>query len=145
MNVLGVSEYQTIMATLKIVARKMLAILKISLSRTWLNLIPINGKLIECIFFYGASNVLKADRILQVVHPRTTVLHGDDHFVSLFFKDLSKLPQVKDQILWHRFMYLVFGSGSMHLPYALLHKQTQQFNNGHDIGLIRAVDMIMAG
>jgi hypothetical protein len=104
-----------------------------------------NGYLIDCIFFYGASNVQKAGSILQVMYPRTTVLHGAEHVVSLFFKDLSKLPQVQDQILRHRFIYRVFGSGSMHLPYALFHKQTRKFNNGRDIGLLRAADTRMAG
>jgi hypothetical protein len=103
-----------------------------------------NGYLIDCIFFYGASNVQKAGRILQVMYPCTTVVHGYEHVVSLFFKDLSKLPQVQDQILRHHFIYRVLGSGSMNLPYKLFHKQTWQFNNGRDIGLLRASDASMA-
>jgi hypothetical protein len=105
-----------------------------------------NRKLIDCIFFYGASNVQKAGRVLQVIYPRTTVFHGAEHVVSLFFKGITKLAVVKNQILRHCFIYGVFGSGSMHLlPYALFHKATKEFHNGRDIALIRAADTWTAG
>jgi hypothetical protein len=84
-----------------------------------------------------------------VIYPRTTVLHDAEYVVYLFFKDITKLVAVKNQILRHRFIYRVFGSGSMYPPYALFHKvfhkATKGFNNGLDIGLLRTSDTRMAG
>jgi hypothetical protein len=102
-------------------------------------------QLIDCVFFDGASNVQKAGKIIQVHYPRVMVLHGAEHVVSLLFKDLSNIQVVKHQIVHHRFIYRVFGSGAMHSTYALFQRHARAFNNGRPIGILQASDTRMAG
>jgi hypothetical protein len=87
----------------------------------------------------------RAGEILQVEFPRITVLHGAEHVVSLFFKDVATLSPVHHQIIRHRYIYRVFGSGSMHSPFALFRRHAKSFNRGGTIGLLRAADTRMAG
>jgi hypothetical protein len=73
------------------------------------------------------------------------VLHGAAHAPALFFKDISKLAPIKYQIVHHRFMYHMFGFGSMHSSYAFSQKHASSFNIGHTIRIMRASEMHMAG
>jgi hypothetical protein len=82
---------------------------------------------------------------MQVHYPRVMVLHGAEHVVSVFFKDLSNIQVVKHQIVRHHFIYRVFGSGAMHSPYAIFQRHARAFNNGRPIGLLRAYDTRMTG
>jgi Protein of unknown function (DUF 659) len=100
---------------------------------------------LNAVLFDGASNVQKAGRVIEASYPQVSVLHGIEHVVSLFFSDLSKLPFVRFLILNYRRVYRVFGSGSMHSPYAMFQKNSQTFNGGRKIGLVRAADTRMAG
>jgi hypothetical protein len=43
----------------------------------------------DVIYFDGASNFQKAGRILEVTYPRTMVVHGAEHVVSLFLTTCS--------------------------------------------------------
>ena len=103
------------------------------------------GKHIDLIVFDGASNVQKAGEVIEALYPRCSVIQGAEHVVSLFFKDVSKLAEIKTLIVLYRKCYAVFGSGSMHSAYALFCKQARAFNSGKKIGLIRAADTRMAG
>jgi hypothetical protein len=49
------------------------------------------NQLVDCVFFDRASDVQKAGKIIQLHYPRVMVLHGADHGVSRFFKDLSNI------------------------------------------------------
>jgi hypothetical protein len=100
-----------------------------------MKIIDPDKQLIDCVFFDGASNVQKVGNIMQVHYPRVMVLHGAEHVVSLFFKDLSNIQDMKHQIVRHRFIYRIFGSG----------RHARAFNNGRPIGLLRASDTRMAG
>lgn len=51
--------------------------------------------LTDLIYFDGAANVQKAGQILTALYPRATCLHAIEHGVSLFFADISKIPQVR--------------------------------------------------
>jgi len=53
---------------------------------------------IDLIYFDGASNVQKAGRILANHYPRITSLHAAEHVVSLFFSDISKIPELNKLI-----------------------------------------------
>jgi hypothetical protein len=55
------------------------------------------GELTDLFFFDGASNVQKGGQILEAMYPRTFSLHGGEHVIvmSLFFDDLSKIPEIK--------------------------------------------------
>ena len=53
-------------------------------------------KLFTILFLFdGAGNVQKGGEILEAIFPRATTIHGGEHVISLFFDDLSKLPQIK--------------------------------------------------
>jgi hypothetical protein len=110
-----------------------------------MKIIDPDKQLIDCVFFYGSSNVQKAEKIMQVHYPRVMVLHGAEHVVSLFFKDLYNIQVVKHHIVRHRFIYRVFGSGAMHSPYVLFQRHARAFNNGRPIGLLRESYTRMAG
>lgn len=100
---------------------------------------------VDVVYFDGASNVQKAGDILAATYPRIEVLHGAEHVVSLFFRDVFALPEFA---LFNKIrikIYSVFGSGSMHLPYALFQKYSRLHNNGKNIGLMRAAETRMAG
>ena len=111
----------------------------------WMKKLDPQDKMLDCVFFDGAGDVQKAGRILAAINPRITVLHGAEHVVSLFCKDVAKLTPIKVVILKYKFLYRVFGSGSMHRPYAVFSKCAKEFNQGRKIGLLRPADTRMAG
>jgi len=104
-----------------------------------------NKELVDIVAFDGAYNVQKAGLLLTIPYPGITVLNGIEHCVALFFKDLSKFPVVKDVIYRRNRMYMVFGSGIYHSSHATFKAKAKEFNNGKDIGLLRASPTRMAG
>jgi hypothetical protein len=100
---------------------------------------------VDCAFFDGASNVQKAGEIMEAKYPRITVMHGAEHVVSLFYADIFKIPEFLLLKKFNRLLYKFFGSGSMHLPYALFQKQSKAHNNGRNVGFIRSSDTRMGG
>ncbi len=47
----------------------------------------------DLLLFDGASNVQNAAKLVSITYPRITVVHGAEHVVSLFFKDIfTKMP-----------------------------------------------------
>jgi hypothetical protein len=106
---------------------------------------PANSR-IDCVFFDGASNVQKAGRLLAAKYPRIHVQTCAAHSVSLFFSDVcKKLWQFRLMLMNYRRLFRLFGSGSMHSPYAMFCSQSKQFNNGRKVGLLRAAETRMAG
>ena len=105
---------------------------------------PLHNRL-DVIIFYGASNVQKSGRLIEANCPQVTVLHGAEHVTALFFSDVATLPPIKQFIIGYRRLYRVFGSGSMHAPYAMFQKQAHTFNAGRKIGLLRPSECRMAG
>jgi hypothetical protein len=103
------------------------------------------GNLTDVVFFDGASNVQLAGQILAEHFPRMTCLKGVEHCVALLFSDLAKIDVVKDTILRQNRMYLVFSSGIFHASHAIFRGQSKSFNNGREIGLLRATPVRMAG
>ena len=65
----------------------------------WMQKLDPQNTLLDCVFFDGAGDVQKAGRILAAINPRITVLHGAEHVVSLFCKDVAKLTPIKVVIL----------------------------------------------
>jgi hypothetical protein len=50
---------------------------------------------VDLLLFDGASNVQNAAKLASITYPRITVVHGAEHVVSLFFKDIfTKMPSV---------------------------------------------------
>ncbi len=50
-------------------------------------------EVVDLVLFDGASNVQNAAKLVSITYPRITVVHGAEHVVSLFFKDIfTKMP-----------------------------------------------------
>ncbi len=43
---------------------------------------------VDLVLFDGASNVQNAGKLVSITYPRITVVHGAEHVVSLFFKEI---------------------------------------------------------
>jgi hypothetical protein len=43
---------------------------------------------VDLVLFDGASNVQNARKLVSITYPCITVVHGAEHVVSLFFKDI---------------------------------------------------------
>ena len=71
----------------------------------WMLKLDPQNTLLDCVFFDGAGDVQKAGRILAATNPRITVLHGAEHVVSLFCKDVAKLTPIKVVILKYKFLH----------------------------------------
>ena len=99
----------------------------------------------DVLFFDGASNVQLAGTIIEAKYPRIITLHGAEHVISLFFSDIFKFPQMRNLYRIAQKAYRVFGSGSMHAPYAIFQKHSKLHNGGKNIGLMRAAGTRMAG
>ena len=95
--------------------------------------------------FDGASNVKKAGEVLTAFYPRIFCTHGAEHVISLFFQDCFNTKVLGVFVKWSRKAYSVFGSGSMHAPYAIFQKYSKKHNEGRNIGLMRVSDTRMGG
>jgi hypothetical protein len=95
--------------------------------------------------FDGAANVQKAGEALSAFYPRIVCTHGTEHVLSLFFGDCFKSKVLALFVNLSRKIYAVFGSGSMHAPYAIFQKYSRVYNSGKNIGLIRAAQTRMGG
>jgi hypothetical protein len=52
-----------------------------------------NWGVVDKVLFDGASNVQNAGQLVSITYPRITIVHGAEHVVSLFFKDIfTKMP-----------------------------------------------------
>jgi hypothetical protein len=68
-----------------------------------------------------------------------------EHVLSLFFQDLFKLPILSVLSKIVRKAYVLFGSGAMHVPYALFQKHSQANNDGENIGMFQSAGTRMGG
>ena len=69
-------------------------------------------------------------KIIGARHPRVSCLHAAEHVVALVFSDIAKLWQVNVLVGIYRKAFAVFGSGSMHVPYAIFQTHAKQHNDG---------------
>ena len=108
---------------------------------------------------------------MEAYYPRAHVLHGVEHVIALFFKDLASHPVVKVRggcntfyflhnyssrdclsptntmqrmILMDCRLYNVFGSGASHGIYALFQAHAALHNDGKSFGLLRGTSIRMA-
>jgi hypothetical protein len=50
-------------------------------------------EVVDLVLFDGASNVQNAAKIVSITYPCITIVHGAEHVVSLFFKDIfTEMP-----------------------------------------------------
>ena len=85
-------------------------------------------KLTDVIIFDGASNVQLGGNILKVHYTKLRVMRRDEHTVSLFFNDVSKIPIVNQMISAHKMIYNIFGSGIYHKPHSIFKSKSQYFH-----------------
>ena len=83
----------------------------------------------DLVVFDGASNVQKAGRILSIVFPRVTCIHGAEHVLSLFFDDIFKLPELDMLASFYSSLRNRFGS-VRHSPAAMFKKYSKSHSNG---------------
>ena len=68
----------------------------------------------EVFKFDGASNIQLGRKLLKLNYPKSTVMHGVEHTVYLFFNDVSKIPVLHQIIAAHKAISNIFGSGIYH-------------------------------
>jgi hypothetical protein len=96
------------------------------------------SRLIDFVFFDGASNIQNAGKILWAFNPRITVGHGAKHVVSLFFSDVY--TKVKSFMLLSAFAKRVcniFGA-VRHSLSVMFKKYSRQHNHGVDLGFVES-------
>ncbi len=100
---------------------------------------------VDLVLFDGASNVQNAGKLVSITLPHITVVHGAEHVVSLFFKDIFiKMPVFQFLSQFLKQCRNVFGS-TRHGPHAIFKKHSIMHNNCIYIGFIKISECRMAG
>jgi hypothetical protein len=100
---------------------------------------------VDLLLFDGTSNVQNAAKLAAIIYPRITVVHGAEHVVSLFFKDIfTKMPVFQCSSQFSKRCKNIFGS-TCHGPLAIFNKHSIMHNNGIYIGFIKISECPMAG
>jgi hypothetical protein len=96
--------------------------------------------------FDGASNVQNARKeLVSITYPRITVVHGAEHVVSLYFKDIFiKMPVFQCLSQFSKWCRNIFGSPH-HGHHAIFKKHSIMHNNCIYIGFIKISECHMAG
>jgi hypothetical protein len=97
------------------------------------------------VLFDGASNVQSAAKLVSITYPRITIVHGAEHVVSLFFKDIFTKMQVFQCLFQfsRKQCRNTFGS-THHGPHAIFKKYSIMHNNHIYIGFIKISKCCMA-
>jgi hypothetical protein len=100
---------------------------------------------VDLVLFDGASNVQNAKKLVSITYPRITVVHGAEHVVSLFFKDIfTKMPVFQSLSQFLKRCRNIFGS-TCHRLHAIFKKHSIMHNNCFYIGFIKINECCMAG
>jgi hypothetical protein len=96
---------------------------------------------VDLMLFDGASNVQNAAKLASITYPRITVVHGAEHVVSLFFKDIFTKMPVFHQCLsqFSKQCRNIFGSTCLG-PHAIFKKHSIMHNNR--MGSLRLVNAV---
>jgi hypothetical protein len=94
--------------------------------------------------FDGASNVQNSGKLVSITYPRITVVHGAEHVVSLFFKDVFiKMPVFQCLSQFLKWCRNILGSDH-HGPHPIFKKHSIMHNNCIYIGFIKISKCCMA-
>ncbi len=100
---------------------------------------------VDLVLFDSASNVQNAEKLVSITHPPITVVHGAEHVVSLFFKDIFTIMPVFQYLSqFSKWCRNIFGS-TCHGPHAIFKKHSIMHNNCIYIGFIKISEFCMAG
>jgi hypothetical protein len=92
---------------------------------------------VDLVLFDGASNVQNAGKLVSITYPHITVVHGAEHVVSLFFRDLfTKIPVFQCLSQFLKRCRNIFGS-THHGPHVIFKKHSIMHNNCIYIGFIK--------
>jgi hypothetical protein len=70
---------------------------------------------VDLVLFDGASNVQNAGKLVSITYPRITIVHGAEHVVSLFFKDIfTKMPVFPCLSQFLKRCRNIFGQEALH-------------------------------
>ncbi len=100
---------------------------------------------VDLLLFDGASNVQNAAKLASITYPHVTVVHGAEHVVSLFFKEIfTKMSVFQCLSQFSKWCRNIFGS-TCHGPHAIIKKHSIMHNNRIYIGFIKISECRMAG
>jgi hypothetical protein len=100
---------------------------------------------VDLVLFDGASNVQNATKLVSITYPHITVVHGAEHVVSLFFKDIfTKMPVFQCLSQFLKWCRNIFGL-THHGPHSIFKKHSIMNNNCIYIGFIKISECRMAG
>ena len=94
--------------------------------------------------FDGASNVQLAGKILEVIFPRVTTIHGAEHVMSLFFDDVFKRDGLGILTRFSRDCRDKFGS-PRHNTLAMFQKHSARYNSGRELLFVKPCETRMGG
>jgi hypothetical protein len=115
-------------------AKYIVGLLKQIISRIEETKDPNNKKtdhqgVVDLLLFDGASNVQNAAKLASITYPCITAVHGAEHVVSLFFKDIfTKMPVFQCLSQFSKWCRNNFGS-TFHGPHAIFKKHSIMHNN----------------
>ena len=100
-----------------------------------------NQGVVDLVAFNGAKNVQQVGQIIAKHFPRVTVIHGAEHGIALFFKDVfGKVKVYKMIVKINRKLRNVFGS-TRHAPTGMLRAESKKHSGGRSIGFIKTIDV----
>ncbi len=92
---------------------------------------------VNLVLFDGASNVQNAGKLVSITYPCITIVHGAEHVVSLFVKDIfTKMPVFQCLSQFSKWCRNIFGS-TCHGPYAIFKKHSIMHNKCIYTGFIK--------
>ena len=101
--------------------------------------------IVDMLAFDGAKQVQNAGDIIAQHYPRITVVHGAEHAVSLFFKDVfEKVDVFKIIAKLNRKFRNVFGS-IRHAPSAMFREESKKHFRGRAVGFVKPSDVRYVG
>ncbi len=132
-------------------AKYIVGLLKPIISRIEQTKDPNNQKtdhqgVVDLVLFDGASKVQNAGKLVSITYPCITVVHGAEHVVSLFFKDIfTKMPVFQCLSQFLKRCRNIFGS-TCHGPHAIFKtKHSIMHISCIYIGFIKIIECCMAG
>jgi hypothetical protein len=100
---------------------------------------------VDLVLFDDTSNVQNATKLVSITYPRITIVHGAEHIVSLFFKEIfTKMPVFQCLSQFSKQCRNICGSTHLS-PHAIFKKYSIMHNNCIYIGFIKISKCCMAG
>ena len=115
-----------------------------ALEKEFIQTYPGNEGAVNLTIFDGAKSIQNAGLLMSQKYHKITTLHGGEHVLALFFKDIFDLPELRPLVYVHKKLYRFFG-GSKHKPHAIWRKESSRQNNGVSINILRVTDTRMGG